>query len=1022
MTDQTPEPPWWAASPPPLPGPAQNPWPSGPPPTVGIAAQRQPWRETGYLSLRGMRPSLLEPAAGVPMDVLRTLRGLDLSGCRLSAVPSWVPELPALETLDLSANRIAVLPAPGDHDGAWLRRLTALDLSENRLAELPGGWAACGRLRWLNVAGNRLGSLASLAGLPAIEVLDAGGNELRSLDGLPGPATLRSLDVSGNQLAELTPELAAFTALRRVDLSRNRLPGSELPVLADLPLTELFLDRNRIEALPAGLAGRRFQTLSLTGNPVTADAPEGGQATRELVAQHVSGGYERTVRYFDAPAYEFGFAISARDDRAAQELVDLYFKGYEGLDAELALADGQRVPLFGAGRRASLDFLAQQAAGPAAGARAAVLLRPANNIDRRDAAIEFAVESVTRVPGAELVATPTGERLAGRDTPAQPRVVNVSVADAAGMVLPAARSLSPLTEYLLLVGIGPEIDETIVLNPAPLALDRLTQAEGGGWWFDVVAASADVIVGPAAYRMFLPERGAGWTCPCTGDEHTCLPRERAGYLQIPFMTRGRPGIVSLRCTVYHHNNAVQSIRVTFTNGSGGRGQAALIHGVVDYSLASDLALADGLAPRRLSIVTNQSPATAGSAGSTAGSHTIVVKGTGTPAVAANLTEAGVAETLRAMRAELALITLGRDEQDSQYDADNAATPEQLTADLETLAYLGARFWQDAVPFGADRDVLRPMLASCATIQVARVTDTVFPWALVYDYPHLLDDPWEPCELLRRWTSARAALAGYPDACPFAAGHRLNTLCPYGFWGFRHLIEQPPSVARGLLRTTIPVPAGSNAAAVRSLNLDADLSARHLTRLKECLAPRFQVTDCDSRADFVAAIDTPLPLIYFYCHGRTMLIGDRGVDLTTPYLEIGSGEKLGTADLNAWADAGQWRRERWREVPPLVFINGCHTAAMSPEQLVTFVNSFAGAEAAGVIGTEIAVAQPVASEFAQRFYQHLLRGSADGDAAPDAAGLPVGQALRRTRLDLLAKGNVAGLVYTAFCSMDLTLGS
>jgi hypothetical protein len=33
---------------------------------------------------------------------------------------------------------------------------------------------------------------------------------------------------------------------------------------------------------------------------------------------------------------------------------------------------------------------------------------------------------------------------------------------------------------------------------------------------------------------------------------------------------------------------------------------------------------------------------------------------------------------------------------------------------------------------------------------------------------------------------------------------------------------------------------------------------------------------------------------------------------------------------------------------------------------------------------------------------------------------VGLALHRTRIDLLAKGNVSGLVYTAFCSMDLAL--
>jgi hypothetical protein len=617
-------------------------------------------------------------------------------------------------------------------------------------------------------------------------------------------------------------------------------------------------------------------------------------------------------------------------------------------------------------------------------------------------------------PGAAEDADPWGTAV---DESPAPRVVNLTVADEAGAVLPAAATLASDASYLLQVGLGPKTDETIVRNPVALPLADLTQSAGGGWWFDVVAASADVDVAADAHRMFVPFQGAGWACPCTGEEHTCLPSERRAYLEIAFRTRAGAGPRALRCTVYHNNNAVQSIRVAFTTGDAGRASATLIHGTVDYSLADDLALAGELAPRRLSVVTNQSFGTSGLSGAASGgTHTIVVKGADTPPVAVNLTEAGVTETLRAMRTELTLITLGKDGLGTRYDKDNAAPAKQLTTDLETLAYLGSRFWQDAVPFGADQDALKPLLETSATIQIARVTDTVFPWALVYDYPHLLDDPWVPCELLRQWPAARAALGGYPAACPFAAGHELNTLCPYGFWGFRHLIEQPPSVARGRLRTEIPVPAGAHAAAVRSLNLDSALSAAHLKRLGEYLAPRFTITDCDSRADFVAAIDGPaLPLIYFYCHGKTAVLGHKGVDLLTPYLEIGLSEKLGTGDLNAWAAAGQWHRERWRVVPPLVFINGCHTAALSPEQLVTFVNAFAGAEAAGVVGTEIAVAQPVASEFAQLFYMHLMAGVS-------RAGLTVGQALRRARFDLLAKGNVTGLVYTAFCSMDLVLGT
>jgi hypothetical protein len=998
---------------------------------VRAALAQQPWAQTGHLSLRGVGADALGVLPGSTLRILSELRGLDLSGNGLTGPPAWLELLPGVEELDLSGNRIAELTGVGFAAG-----LRALDLSENRITALPEGWARCGRLRWLSLTGNRIDELTALAELPAIEVLDVARNRVRSLNGLPGAATLRSLDASSNLVAELPTELAAFQALRRLDLSRNRLTGTQLEVLSDLPLTELFLDWNRIERLPQALGRRQFRRFTLTGNPVlaplvTQSPPAPGPpparpadpadpavvaaaatyvAVRAFVQRNIVGGYEPGKRYFGPPESRFGFRIGASDDQDAYQLIDMYYKRYPDVLAEMRLGDGTRAALTGLTRRAALALISGRREGrPGADIQLMAIDRPGEV----DAGVAFAVESVTRLPNVSLYPN-AGDDL-GVHQPAAPRVVNVWVADEGGVPLPAATVLAPSTGYLVQLSMGAEVDETVVLNPVPLPLAELEPSSSGGWWFDVVVASADVDVSSIAHRMFLPFNGPGWVCPCLGEEHTCVPRERSPYLDVPFSTRhpreSRRAEAGLRCTVYHRNNAVQSIRVGFTvsdrEGSDGEGgpavrPATLIHGVVDYALAENLGQAAELPPRRLNVLSNETGS---------GTHTIVVKGAGAPPLTVHLTESAVTDVLRAVRAELTLLTLGVDGKTPRYDGDNVAPPGQLRSDLETLAYLGSRFWQDAVPVGVFQDELRPLVRDSVIIQIARVTETVFPWALIYDYPHLLDDPWEPCELVTLSPRALAALAQYPDNCPFAAEHRLNTLCPFGFWGFRHQIEQPPSVIRGRLCTQLPVPHGAHAATVRSLRLDETLSATHLQRLGEYLTPRFDITDCDSRDDFVAAIDTPaLPLIYFYCHGRIAKLGHAGVDLLTPYLEIGQDERLGTGDLNAWAAVGQWHREYWQRVPPLVFINGCDTAALSPEQVVTFVNAFAGAEAAGVIGTEIAVAQPVASEFAQRFYQHLMAG-------PE---VPVGRALRRARLDMLAKGNLAGLVYTAFCSADLAL--
>lgn len=133
-------------------------------------------------------------------------------------------------------------------------------------------------------------------------------------------------------------------------------------------------------------------------------------------------------------------------------------------------------------------------------------------------------------------------------------------------------------------------------------------------------------------------------------------------------------------------------------------------------------------------------------------------------------------------------------------------------------------------------------------------------------------------------------------------------------------------------------------------------------------------------------------------------------MTVPFLEIGNGDRIGPTDFDAWDVDDAWGPAHWAETAPLVFINGCETAKFNPEDVVTFVDALAGMDAAGAIGTEIPVTQQVAGEVALRFYRYFA----------GAANASVGTALYQTRIDLLRKGNVAGLAYTPFCSMDLTL--
>ena len=581
------------------------------------------------------------------------------------------------------------------------------------------------------------------------------------------------------------------------------------------------------------------------------------------------------------------------------------------------------------------------------------------------------------------------------DTAAEPpRVLNVALADTDREPLPEYDPLETEQDYLVRVDIGALAAESVVVNPVEIPTERL-EPSLEGYRLDVLVASSDVDVSADLHRLFLPFSGPSWVCACETPRHQCSEDERESFLHIPFRTRSREGDATLRCTVYDRNNAVQSVRVEFAVG---RGETERIRGVVDYSLAEDVGAASALEPRSMSVLTNEAAD---------GTHTIVVN-SGDRAIAVNLTEAEAGKALQELRAKLREITVGTNNTPS-YDEQNRREPEDFLKDLKQLALLGSVLWGAVVPNRDDRRYLREQLQHRATIQIARVGKVVFPWALVYDIPRELGEQWTLCPLLDEWDTKKSELAAYPLTCPHENAHRANVLCPYGFWGFKHLIEQPPTVRQGVLPRKIAVLTPARAASARSHALDPALTEEHFTDLEGCLKGRFDLSKCDSRKALRKAFADPtLPLVYFYCHGKTAELA--GTSLEVPFLEIGGNDKIGPNDFAAWDEDDKWGPAHWATTAPLVFINGCETTKLSPEDVVTFVDALSGMNAAGIVGTEIPVRQRVAGEVALRFYTQFA----------GQASATVGQALYVTRIDLLAKGNVSGLAYTPFCSMDLVL--
>jgi hypothetical protein len=71
--------------------------------------------------------------------------------------------------------------------------------------------------------------------------------------------------------------------------------------------------------------------------------------------------------------------------------------------------------------------------------------------------------------------------------------------------------------------------------------------------------------------------------------------------------------------------------------------------------------------------------------------------------------------------------------------------------------------------------------------------------------------------------------------------------------------------------------------------------------------------------------------------------------------------------------------RWEGVQPLVFLNGCHTTTLDPEAALPLVTGFVEeSAAAGVIGTEITIFEPLARAFAEHVLGQIVRPPGHAD--------------------------------------------
>jgi hypothetical protein len=496
----------------------------------------------------------------------------------------------------------------------------------------------------------------------------------------------------------------------------------------------------------------------------------------------------------------------------------------------------------------------------------------------------------------------------------------------------------------------------------------------------------------------------------------------------------RPGPFAVRVCIYHGTALLQSVLLEGTAGEPERSTRP-IASRLDYLASDHLMLLDQHEQPDATIWTNEA---------TEGSHWFGVFTGDDPdaagAVAGTLSVLStqrLKEVTRLLHEALYQVELDDPSGEPHYRfaPPRLASTEERSERAAQLARLAGRGW-DAYTALFNRPTelspAQPGSRGLLAIAACRPERTNVPWAALYDYPIDRPDP-VLCEIAEAELPGEQDLFADPDACreqsrcplgqPARAG---GTVCPFGFWGLRHRIEQPLLHLRAQRHaaTALDLDEAPDDVCVplsyKTLQSEVRLKTAIRTSCQPQLAiacwPHFgrEVTDhlrrvaalvspstlTSDRSEILRLLEDKNPHIYyFFCHGD--------ITETTFRLRIGPTEH---EDMISASDLNHTRYRRGCEdIPPLVFLNGCDTVAFKADTINTLMERFRGMGVSGVIGTEIPVHSHLATDVGQRVLAGFVEGRQLGEVF-----LAMRRQLVREQL------NPLGFAYTLFASARLHL--
>lgn len=571
-------------------------------------------------------------------------------------------------------------------------------------------------------------------------------------------------------------------------------------------------------------------------------------------------------------------------------------------------------------------------------------------------------------------------RASTSETADEGRVVNAWFADDACRPVAPSRALAANTLYHLGVNIGAPDPRGHVEGEQPEVPAQIIAA--------LVASGEEVVFRLDSEEFLLLER----------EKRAALSTARTtDDLYFRLVTPVQTGRCRLRLGVYVRENLVQSYQIFAhiapVEGEIPAGAAKGWWSRCEYTLSADLTNLDALERRRVCIWAGDGRADTQRVG-------LAIDGFDLgelPPINVALINGAFAEYRQILGDSC------YDHQTAQYLYD-PSTHQPLDSrtfeeGMKNMAEIGRRLYLHLFGGQTVAEKLKSLEHNHAgplVIQIARLNlDMTFPWAVLYDRPF-------------RFHPARNRICDRfvnDDGCRNVCPHQNDrfVVCPYGFWGFRYIIEQPLRPPNEYSSVVIALP-GDALQLHLTFGPDLGLSYAHAQVALTIVGSRPSTLYGDPRVSPAAkntdalldALSKGMTLAYFYCHGGN--VGQR------QWLQIGENDPLFPDYLE------EELRTVWKQnkSAPLVVLNGCHTAKYTPNTFLSFIHRFGALGAAGVIGTEMPIHEYLGRYFGEFFLQRFLKGD------------PVGQIIYDFRLDLLKRRNFLGLMYVPYCYATLHL--